>query len=228
MINSLANLFRKLDNYAIEQDIIIKGYANLIKITNDMYTPTKKEGIPYSYEEINTIWQYEGRIEADITLFTIYTGARIEELLFTKTADVHINERYFVSGLKTIAGKRRIIPIHSDIFHIVNRYFNPSNQYLFTLNGHRIYYDNQFLPLYRQLMNELNMSHNTHDGRKTLHSELDRLGANKVCIDRIFGHKSGNIGDDAYTKKSIEELKETIEMVDYKNKKNTKITYLCV
>ena len=228
VINSLANLFRKLDNYAIEQDIIIKGYANLIKITNDMYTPTKKEGIPYSYEEINTIWQYEGRIEADITLFTIYTGARIEELLFTKTADVHINERYFVSGLKTIAGKRRIIPIHSDIFHIVNRYFNPSNQYLFTLNGHRIYYDNQFLPLYRQLMNELNMSHNTHDGRKTLHSELDRLGANKVCIDRIFGHKSGNIGDDAYTKKSIEELKETIEMVDYKNKKNTKITYLCV
>lgn len=82
--------------------------------------------------------------------------------------------------------------------------------------------------MYNNLMNKLQMQHNTHDGRKTLHSELDRLQANKVCINKIFGHKTGNVGDDTYTKKSIEELKETIELVDYRNKKNTKITYLKV
>lgn len=73
VINSLANLFRKLDTYALEQDIIIKGYASLIKITNDMYIPVQNEGMPYSYQEIRKITNYKGILVADITLATIYT-----------------------------------------------------------------------------------------------------------------------------------------------------------
>lgn len=73
VINSLANLFKKLDNYALDQDIIIKGYAELIKITDDMFLPVQNEGVPYTYNEIDQIWAYEGLLEADITLTTIYT-----------------------------------------------------------------------------------------------------------------------------------------------------------
>lgn len=228
VIYSLSNLFKKLDSYALEQDIILKGYAELINITEDLYLPTQNEGTPYSYEEIDTIWNYEGELVADITLTTIYEGTRIEEILFTKIEDVYIEDGYFIAGLKTNAGKRRIIPIHHEILPIFCKYYNKNNEFLFTINNDKIDYDKQFLPMYNEFMNQLNMKHNTHDGRKTLHSELDRLGANKVCVDRIFGHKSGDIGDDAYTKKSIEELKETIELVNYRNKKNTKITYLRV
>lgn len=230
VIYSLSNLFKKLDNYALEQDIIIKGYASLIDITSDLYLPTQNEGVPYSYNEIDTIWKYEGNLVADITLCTIYAGPRIEELLFTKIEDVYVSDDYFIAGLKTNAGKRRIIPIHHEISHIIEYYYNKNkgNEFLFTINNDKIDYDKQFLPLYISFMNKLGMKHNTHDGRKTLHSELDRVGANKVCIDRIFGHKSGDIGDDKYTKKSIEELLETIEMINYRSKKNTKITYLKV
>lgn len=73
VINSLANLFKKLDSYALSEDIIVKGYADLIKITEDMYLPIQNEGIPYSYKEIDTLWEYEGLLETDITLCTIYT-----------------------------------------------------------------------------------------------------------------------------------------------------------
>lgn len=229
-IQHLANLFKKLDDYATENDIIIKGYAHLIKITSDMYVSVQYEGNPYTYEEINEIGAYEGEITADITLSTIYTGARIEELLFTKIEDVYIDDQYFVAGLKTTEGKRRIIPIHSDILHIFRRNYelNKNNEFLFTIDNKKIDYNKQFLPSYREFMENLGMHHKTHDGRKTLHSELDRLGANVVCVNKIFGHKGSNVGDDRYTKKSIEELKETIEMVHYKDKKNTKITYLKV
>lgn len=226
-IQNLVSLFKKLDNYALDNDIIVKGYAYLIKITSDMYVPVQYEGNPYTYEEINEIWEYTGEITADITLSTIYTGARIEELLFTKIEDVCIDEGYFIAGLKTSEGKRRIIPIHSDILHIFEKYYkeNKNNEFLFTINNKKITY-NQFAPYYRKFMEELGMTHKTHDGRKTLHSELDRLSANIVCMNKIFGHKGSNVGDDRYTKKSIEELKETIEMVHYKDKKSTKITYL--
>ena len=230
VIYSLSNLFKKLDSYALEHDIILKGYADLIKITEDLYIPTQDEGTPYSYEEIDTIWQARGSLVADIVLSTIYTGTRIEELLFTKIEDIHIEEGFFIAGLKTTAGKRRIIPIHNDIIDIIDYHYtiNINNEFLFTINNDKIDYDKQFLPMYNNFMEQLNMKHKTHDGRKTLHSELDRVKANKVCIDRIFGHKSGDIGDDAYTKKSIEELKETINLVDYRGKKDTKITYLKV
>lgn len=105
---------------------------------------------------------------------------------------------------------------------------NKNNEFLFTIDNKKINYNPHFLKLYKALMDKLNMNHNTHDGRKTLHTELDRLGANQVCVDKIFGHKSGNIGNDVYTKKSIEELKETIELVNYRSKIDTKITYLKV
>lgn len=226
VIYSLSNLFKKLDNYALEQDIILKGYAALIDITEDLYLPTQNEGVPYSYKEIDIIWNYSGDIIADITLSTIYAGNRIEELLFTKTADVHLDDGYFIAGLKTTSGKRRIIPIHHELLPIFRKYYNPDNEFLFTINNDKIDYDKQFLPSYNAFMEKLGMEHKTHDGRKTLHSELDRLKANKVCVNKIFGHKSGDIGDDTYSKKGLEELKNTIELVDYRSKVNTKITYL--
>ena len=38
-------------------------------------------------------------------------------------------------------------------------------------------------------------------------------GANKVCIDRIMGHKSKGTGERVYTHKNIEELKMNIELI---------------
>lgn len=232
VIQSLSNLFRKLDNYAMENDIIIKGYASLIRVTEDMYLSVKREGIPYTYQEIHRIWNYNSTITnnviCDITLCTIYTGARIEELLFTKIKNINLEEGYFIAGLKTSAGKGRIIPIHNDILNIFTKYYNlnKDNEFLFTIDNQKIDYNSQFLGAYKELMSKLKMQHNTHDGRKTLISELDRIGANKVCTNKIVGHKSGNIGEDVYTKKSLEELKYTINLVDYKSKKDNNITYL--
>lgn len=227
-IGNFRKLFNNLDNYALEQDIIIKGYANLIKVTNDFSNPIKNSGTPYSYDEINEIWKDRGNLIPDIILTTIYAGMRIEEVFITKNENVNIQDEYLISGVKTSAGKSRIIPIHHELLPIIKHYYNPNNEYLFEYKGKRLYYG-LFRPMYNEYLKSLGFeNHTTHDGRKTLHSELDRVCANKTCVDKIFGHKSGDIGEDVYTKKSLEELKETIELVDYKSKINTKLTYLRV
>lgn len=38
-------------------------------------------------------------------------------------------------------------------------------------------------------------------------------GANKVCIDRLMGHKSKGTGERVYTHKNIEELRTNIELI---------------
>ena len=42
---------------------------------------------------------------------------------------------------------------------------------------------------------------------------LSKNGANKVCIDLIMGHASRVVGERIYTHKTIEELKQNIELV---------------
>ena len=109
-------------------------------------------------------------------------------------------------------------------------YYNQNNEFLFTIDKAKINYDTQFYHTYKKFMQNLGMKHNTHDGRKTLHSEFARIKAinpklNPLCIDRIFGHKADNFGDEVYSKSTLEELQETIDMIDFRSKKDKKITY---
>lgn len=63
------------------------------------------------------------------------------------------------------------------------------------------------------IMQQLQMQHTPHECRHTFRSRLDSAGANKVCIDRIMGHKSKGTGERVYTHKNIEELKMNIELI---------------
>ena len=132
-ISKYITLFKKLDEYALEQDIILKGYANLINISIDWANPVKN-AVPYSYEEINKIWKYKKNTVADIILTTIYTGMRIEEVFMIENINVHLKEGYLISGIKTKAGKGRIIPIHHELLPIVQFHYNFENKYLFEHN----------------------------------------------------------------------------------------------
>ena len=42
----------------------------------------------------------------------------------------------------------------------------------------------------------------------------------------LMGHQSGNAGNKVYNQKTFEELKATIELINYRKKKHEKITYL--
>lgn len=226
-IVDMRNLIMKLDDYALGEDIIMKGYGALLELE---YEESDTERAPYTYETIEKIWQHEGELIADIQLILLYTGMRIEELLILETNDINLDEWYWICGLKTAAGKNRLIPIHSAIQHIILRYYNKDNKYLFTMeNGERFYYDKYRL-MYIEFMEGLQLEedYTTHETRYTLRSELDRLGADDRCMDLILGHQNGNAGNKVYNKKTIEELRSTIEMVDYRKKKHQKITYLKV
>lgn len=211
-LNHIMSFFRALDDYALEQGIIQKGYAQFLEFVEE---EVEEEKVPYSTEEIKTIWEYKGYFIADILLILLYSCMRINELLELEIKNIFLNDNYMIGGLKTESGKNRIIPIHHIIKPIIRRYFNSNNKYLFTdEKSNKIEYANYRID-FNNFMNELNMEHISHETRLTGRSELDRKGANKICIDRILGHKSQGIGERKYTDKTIEELVETIELITY-------------
>lgn len=216
-LNHIMSFFRKMDQYAMEQGIITMGYAQFLEIIPE---ETQKPKVPFSTSEIEQIWEHQGFIIADILLVLLYSCMRINELLELETKNIYLDNDYMIGGLKTEAGKDRVIPIHHIIKPIIRRYFNSNNKYLFTdENSNKIEYANYRLD-FNNFMNQLNMEHISHEARLTGRSELDRKGANKTCIDRILGHKSQGIGERKYTDKTIEELIETIELITYNIENN--------
>lgn len=206
---AIKNLFGHLDRFALELDIINKCCSDLL--TSAPIPETTKE--VFTDEEVLLLWENQNLEWVDSVLFFLYTGFRISEMIELKTVAVDLKELTMTGGTKTAAGKNRVVPIHSKILPIVQRRFSLSKSgYLFEWNGKKLN-QTQYRVLWSDIMKLLHMNHTPHECRHTFRSRLDSAGANKVCIDRIMGHKSKGTGERVYTHKNIEELRLNIELI---------------
>ena len=206
---AIKNLWGHLDHFAMELDIISKCYSDLL--TSAPIPETTKE--IFTDEEVSRLWENEKLEWVDSIIFFLYTGFRISEMIDLKIETVNLQNWTLIGGTKTAAGKNRLIPIHSKIQHIVQDRFNQSKSgYLFEYQG-KYLSKYQYRIIWTNIMKKLQMKHTPHECRHTFRSRLDSAGANKVCIDRLMGHKSIGTGEQVYTHKNIDELRLNIELI---------------
>lgn len=206
---SIKNLFGHLDRFALELGVITVQYSELL--TSDPIPETTKE--IFTDDEVNRLWDNKNLPWVDSVLFFLYTGFRISEMINLKVENIDLIEKTMKGGVKTAAGKNRIVPIHSKIFNIVQSRVEQSKKgYLFESCGKKLY-DRAYRNIWTDTMQLLQMQHCPHECRHTFRSRLDSAGANKVCIDRLMGHKSKGTGERVYTHKNIEELRMNIELI---------------
>lgn len=206
---AIKNLWGHLDRFAMELDIISKCCSDLL--TSEPIPETTKK--VFTDEEVSRLWDNKKLEWVDSVLFFLYTGFRISEMIELKTSNIDLEVGTMIGGTKTAAGKNRIVPIHSKIQSIVQYHVEHSQSgYLFEYNGKKLN-QTQYREIWNAIMNKLQMNHTPHECRHTFRSRLDSAGANKVCIDRIMGHKSKGTGERVYTHKNIEELKMNIELI---------------
>lgn len=217
----LRYLFLELDDYAEQKDIISKTYAKHVNKIDFNFENTKPR-LPFTNEEIEMIWKdktntQDEALVRDICLILLYTGMRIEELLFMFTKNIDLKEDYMRGGLKTNSGKNRVIPIHHLIKPIIKKHYNSKNEFLFMYGDKRLPYA-KYRVMFNNYMAKLNIQHTSHDARHTVESELDRRQVRTVTKDLIMGHKNGGTGEKIYTHKTLQELKESIELISYKER----------
>lgn len=220
---AIKTLWTHLDGLAFELDIINKRYSDLL--TSDPIPETSRTR--FSDSEIRRIWNLYEKVQTgedienkrvepelvDTILILIYSGFRITELLQMKLEDVNLNEGTFKGGIKTAAGKNRIVPIHSLIRPMVQRRIEQNKEYLIEFNGKKMT-GTTYRQKFAYICGHLGITDKTpHETRHTLESLLDSAGANKKCIDLIMGHKSKDTGNRVYNHKTIQELKDAIELV---------------
>lgn len=211
MQEHVKNLFTQMDKYALQNDIIEKGYAAFAPIT---VAEDDTPGVPFTAAELQTLWENKDIPWVDSILIYIYSGWRVSELIQMPTEDIDLAAGTFKGGLKTAAGKNRIVPIHSKIRGFVEHRLEENHGILFIINE-RPATAQTYTRLFKSTLQSIGLTtyHTPHDCRHTFTSLLDSAGVNQVCIDRLIGHASGSLTTRTYTHKTIEELRQAIEMI---------------
>ena len=200
----LKTIISRLEDLALKYEIIDKKVINLIKLTTE---PSAERKI-FTLEERQKLWDNQNYPYVDYVLILIYSGWRISELLNLKKSNIDLKEGIMSGGMKTRAGKNRIIPIHPLIINLIKKRIETQREYPFKIDYSTFWHH------FQKIMGYLQMNHIVHETRHTFRSMLDSAGGNKICIDLIMGHSiQGGIGEKIYTHKTIEELKETILLI---------------
>lgn len=205
-------LFGQMFAYAMQNDIITKDYSEFVDIGKSS-EESKRE--PFSNKEIELLWKHINDIEfIDTILIMIYSGFRIGELLELETKNIDLVNMTMTGGLKTEAGKNRLVPIHPKIFPLIEKRYNKDNQYLIiNFKGKKMKYDNYYKEKFIPIMEQLNMEHRPHDCRHTFATLLSNANANATAIKKMIGHESYATTEKIYTHKDIEELRKNVELI---------------
>lgn len=203
----IKGLWTHLDRFALELDIITRCYSDLLTSSPRQDT----ERTPFTTDEIKTLWAYLSEPWVDSVLILIYSGWRISELLALTPDDIDLTVGTMKGGTKTKAGKNRIVPIHSKIRPLVEARLAEGGPRLICYQGKPVS-DQRYRRFWAELMGTLHMNHTPHECRHTFETRLDSAGANRKCIDLMMGHTSKDVGNRVYNHKTLEELKNALEL----------------
>ena len=223
----MKSLFNLMFDYALEYEIVDKNYARTFDLSGDIikeHEDAKIDHIRFSFDELENLWKNVENVPyADIILIQCYSGWRPQELGLIKLADVDLENWTFKGGMKTTAGKDRLVPIHSKIKHLVKTRYEEAKEldsdYLFnctdaTKSGKFLNYDKYKVRFQKAVsLLALDSRHRPHDPRKTFVSIAKDADVNEHVIKLLIGHFDKDITERTYTERSIENLRKEIEKI---------------
>lgn len=213
-----------LYKYAMQNDIINKNYAEFIKIKSE----EKTQKSVLTHDDIKILEENANKIRyVDTILILIYTGLRIGEMMELKRGAVDLKNKTITGGLKTDAGRDRIVPISNKIFNYVKKWCDgcsSANDYIFVReDGKRITPNYYRKYIFYDVLEKLGIIEPVEEGEKrtlTPHSTrhtcatlLAESGADVNAIKLILGHTDYAFTADVYTHTDVSKLSEAINKI---------------
>lgn len=228
-VTKVKSLVNKIFDYAVEYNIITINPARNFKLShgdfkNNDFAP--KGHIDFTDYEIKKLWNIKDKYYIiKMILIQCYMGWRPQELCMLETANVDIENWTIKGGMKTTAGKNRIVPIHTAIRNIVLEFYNKAveenSKYLFVCTDDRgldrivpMNYD-RYRKRYYRIMKEYNFEegHRTHDPRVHFITQCKLYEVDEYAIKYMAGHSIQDITEQVYTKRKAEWYAKEIEKI---------------
>lgn len=193
-----AILIKQVYKYAMQRGYIQRDESALL------HPPERgdiKHGQPFSDDELRVLWANKKNPDAAAVLIMCYSGFRVSAY-----RDLEVNQdlMYFRGGVKTTAGKGRIVPIHSAIQPLLDTGWK-----MFSLTDRSI--NRRVI----DLCAALGISrHTPHDCRHTFSRLCEKYGVPEADRKRMLGHSFGSdITNSVYGHRTLDELRASIELI---------------
>ena len=221
-------LFNHIYDYALEARIVERNYAREFTLDKKVFQEKEKNyksKVPFSKEEIDKLWKSIEFVPfADMIVYACYSGWRPTELIKLKIKDVDLKNGFVKGGMKTSAGKNRLVPIHPLVSSIVEKYYKEAksvgSDYLFNdVNnkfGIGLSYD-QYLSRFNKVMNALHFRTEItpHYTRHTFITKAKsrEVNMNEYVLKIIVGHDVGDLTEHVCTHRELNDLKEEMDKI---------------
>lgn len=223
----IKSMFNLMLDYALEYELVDKNYARTFELSDDIIQEkedAKRGHIIFSAAEMQTLWDNVDKVRfVDWVLIQCYMGWRPQELAILELEDVHLEERYIVGGMKTKAGRHRMVPIHPKVFDLVKKNYD----YAVALGSHRLFNDpespkggmtityDKYVSRFEKVVValRLNEDHRSHDPRMTFITAAKKAEVDEYTIKKLVGHKINDVTEAAYTDRDLEWLRAEMEKI---------------
>lgn len=229
------SVMNRVFDYAIEHEIVHHNVAKAFKISAGNLRLNEREPkahIDFEEYEIKALWENKDKYPVIKAMLTqCYMGWRPQELCGLKIENVDLTNWTIKGGMKTTAGKNRIVPIHSCLRNIIEELYykakNDNSEYLFTLLDDR-FKKGIVIPMdyeryrkrYKRVIDELNLNnlHRAHDPRVHFITQCKFYNVDEYAIKYMAGHSIQDVTESVYTRRKREWYASELEKVIVKYK----------
>lgn len=223
----IKSLFNLMLDYALEYEMVEKNYARTFDLSSDIIKEqedAKRGHMKFTDEEIEILWTHVNMIPyIDVILIQVYGGWRPQELGLIELKNVDLTNWIIIGGMKTDAGKNRVVPIHSKIRPLIKQKYDEAlelgSEYLINCtdtvrSNTKMTYD-KYEYRYKNIIErlKLNTQHRAHDPRMHFISKAKKYGVDEYALKYIVGHKISDITEKVYTEREIEWLCTEMEKI---------------
>ena len=202
-IENLKTLFKGMYKYAEKYELVEKDQSKYLEIR---IPDDDEHGIPFTDEEIAILWLNSSIPAVQAILVMIYSGFRVSA--YKSLITVLKPDWYFQGGLKTAAGKNRIVPIHSAIRSFVNSALLDPDALLCKSTT-------TITQNMRKALSDVRIptDHTPHDCRHTFSYLCEKYDVPENDRKRLLGHAFSDVTNSVYGHRTIEQLRTSIEMI---------------
>ena len=196
---------------SMERDIVGKDYSQYLDVPS---VGAKKPRDALNDLQVTRLEKLaaEGFPWADTALMLCYTGFRVSEFLELTRFSYHAEDGgYLQGGLKTEAGKNRIVPVHPKIRPYLMRWLEKgSDTIICDERGKRIN-SNLYREYFHAVMEQVGAPDATpHWCRHTFATRLHSAKADPLATKWLLGHSTKSDITAHYTHETINVLKDAV------------------
>ena len=207
-VRNVVCLIKNLYGYAVPREMCRKDFGRYIVMPN---TKPEVHYEPFTDEELKVLWGRREDPVVKMILVMCYSGFRVSAYV-QDDFEVNLDEGYFKGGIKTEAGRNRVVPIHSAILPMLKSMVPQEGEKPIFFCGKSI---SQFRRDMKVTLCRLGLKEKSpHSCRHTFSRLCESYGVREADRKRMMGHSFGNdITNGVYGHRTLEELRVEIEKI---------------